>query len=65
MTFELPVTLLACLGVDGALAVHPGEVTLRAGGASDGLPVSGVFRIVGEWRLLADRQAFLSTVRTP
>ena len=40
VTFDVPVALLACIGPDGAFAVHPGTVTLSAGGSSADAPVS-------------------------
>ncbi len=61
VSFELPVALLACIGIDGALAVHPGTVTVSAGGSSADTPVSGTFTVAGERRVLDHRTAFFST----
>lgn len=61
VTFELPVELLACIGADGQLAVHPGTVEVSAGGSSASTPVSGRFEIQGPRRILEHRTTFFST----
>lgn len=60
VAFDLPVAMFACIGPDSSLAVHPGPVTLSAGGSSASTPVSGRFSISGQRRPLEHRTAFFS-----
>lgn len=58
--FDVDAAQLACLGPDLELAVHPGIVTVSAGGSSADLPLSASFTITGDRRPLDHRTAFTS-----
>lgn len=58
VTFHLDLAQLACLDAEMELSVEPGTVTLWAGGASDDLPLSSTFQIVGPAVSLPRRTVF-------
>jgi beta-glucosidase len=60
--FDIPVELLACIGMDSQLAVHPGSVMISAGGSSADNPVSAGFTITGPRKVLTQRSVFFSHV---
>jgi beta-xylosidase len=63
VTFALPMSLLAYIGLSGELVMEPGPVELTAGSRSDDLRSSASFTVTGQTRTISgEDRAFLSVV---
>ena len=63
VTFDLPLELLAFLGVDGGLVIEPGVIEVKLGASSGDIRLEGKFEIVGRVCPVARRTATMAGAR--